>query len=436
MKTPLLLVLSFPIAVLACSSGEKSPNPPPATPRDYCDAFRVGCERQVECGVVVYNHLADVSSCVTETRCSELTAEVTTALGVRVDDAKVKSCIDKLRVASCSQVAALRFGFGAFFQECTNVTEGTKPLGEPCQSLAFDDCAAGLACDFSAGCPGTCKEEGQPCVQGHCGDGEYCSYLSERCEPLVGPGGSCEPNEVGDLHRQSCQRGLYCENDPNGWVCQPTIAPGQPCESCGDPACCTDGYYCPTGPGSVCEPRAGEGQPCSTGSVCSAGLYCDFEAGECRPRGQAGEACNASEGSCQLGLECSVVGEGTGVCQSPLAEPPSEVQVLGEGDTCRGAQACPLGMACVGPDGKPLSDPNASAGTCRPSLGQPGDACEPILDPHACERGVCDFSTKLCPELLELGSPCEPDGLNAACPHALCLKGRCAGPGDLVCGSL
>jgi hypothetical protein len=265
--------------------------------------------------------------------------------------------------------------FNAMIEDCKSSLGGLSDLNQPCGHRY--ECARGLRCDVSSGCPGVC----QPFAQ----LGELCSVDAE-CDPTrglycrtvvdadggVGDGGTrtcsefvplasacntdqdkCEPGGL-CMNRQ-CRRiadaftarlGFDCYN--SGSLCEPGLS----CEFSGLPfnplqqalcvaekngleTCkiafpdeCPAGHYCSANflnAGGQCLALPGsENQPCAAhfaqsvglAPPCAASLVC--VAGICKPRRRLGESCDIH-----------------GQCYSSACRPASD-----GGSTCV-AQGCP-----------------------------------------------------------------------------------------------
>ncbi len=437
------LLYLIPLFVAVACSGADSPEDlepvdrEPPVERAYCEAMKAGCERQIACGAVVFNHADTVAECVELTGCAAFTKAQLTDLGVTLDTARLDACVDAMESLDCEEVGALRFGFGPSLDVCDRLAKGSLEEGAECNGLVFDDCGAGLECTYDLSCPGTCTPAFEKCTQGSCGAGSYCSYELERCVPLGAVGAACEPNLVGDDHRKSCADGSYCAyiEDPGAWACAETIALGASCEACFDPACCETGAYCDyAGDSPVCAPRVEAEESCFFTAMCSEGLFCDFDTNACATPGGEGAACNGSSGGCLLGLECATEGDAM-ICRATVAQNPTRRPILAAGADCDSGSVCGLGYGCVDGEGAPLLDPLAT-GKCEATLGLPGSACDATIDAFACAEGVCNFATGMCPARLDVGEACEFEGLDTSCPYGLCFDGKCAAAGELVCESV
>jgi hypothetical protein len=201
--------------------------------------------------------------------------------------------------------------------------------GESCPR--FDDCAAGLACDFAA-TPPVCRAlppAGMPCVSGQCADGAGCvaSGASGSCETLPGAGMPCL---VGAS--LPCAAGLGC--DPDTGLCEPGGAEGMPCVA----GACASGFVCDFGTPARCRAPVGEGERCTSDEGCRSGLHCDFETNRCASALADGALC-ASDAACRPGSAC--VFDGTSNTCRAL---PS-----GSGEPCM--DRCGGGLRCVLPPG-------------------------------------------------------------------------------------
>lgn len=395
---------------------------PPAL--TYCDGYQRGCERQIECGVVVYNHASSVADCLSQTACAQVATATLAAHGVELDAAKIADCKAKIDDLSCEELSRFRGGAPEGLESCAVFTRGTADEGEACSALGFEACKDGLSCDFGAGqCPGACTRIPVPCTQDGCEAGEYCSYLSGECVAQRGEGAICEPNAIGDLARRSCQTGLHCfaeiDQDPK---CVARIPLGESCDVTIDVELCAEGSYCD--PDSAkCVARNSENGSCNFVGMCREDLYCDFSSNLCRPQGRAGEACNDSAGSCALGLACDQVCKPAGEVKAPV----DPVTIARSGEPCGVGIVCGLGLVCA------LDAENNAI--CAAAFA-PGAACESAYDAFSCERGLCNFTTDTCPQVLNVGEACAPDGLYTGCPLALCINGKCASAAELSCEAI
>jgi hypothetical protein len=418
---------------LACGDDDPTPqnpnpppNPPPPPPLTFCDGFKSACEKQIECGVVVVNHASTVESCLAQTGCASVSTSTLTALGVELDMTKIDACATKLDELSCGQVANFRSGTPQGFESCAIFTSGTKAEGEACSSIVLESCEAGLTCSFAnQQCPGTCEPIRESCRQDSCTSDQYCSYATGECVARGGDGAACEPNEIGDLLRRSCQDDFHCvaemEQTPR---CTRRIAAGESCDPSVDVELCVQGYFCDfTQPQPVCAARAIEDETCGFTSQCREDLYCNFDSNTCRPQGQFGDPCTDDAGSCGLGLACDET------CKRPedIRRALETLTIAGANEVCGNLIVCGLGLACT-------LDQEQNA-FCTPALAA-GTACDATIDPFACADALCDFATNICPEPLTVGETCTADGVYTGCPFATCLDGRCAALGELVCQTI
>jgi hypothetical protein len=408
------------------TNNNQPPPPPPPPAAEYCDGYERGCERQVECGVVVYNHASTKEECLAQTGCALVDTATLAAQGIELDPTKITQCKTKIDVLSCEALAEFRGGTPRGLESCGTFTRGTIDEGEACSSLGFEACVDGTTCDFGAGqCPGICKRIHTACTQDGCAENEYCSYTTGECTAQGLEGASCEPNYVNDQTRRSCAGGLHCLSVMDqGATCTARIPLGEACDQSIDVELCAEGSYCdPTTATPTCVARLEKDVTCGFIGQCREDLYCDFGTNLCSEQKELGESCNDSAGSCVLGLMCT-----GGVCKvSGEVEAPVEPKTIArEGEECGVGVVCGLGLVCA-------LDAEQNA-FCAPAFG-PGAECEAVNDAFSCARGLCDFSSNVCPEILEVGDACAPDGLYTGCPFALCIDGRCAAVEEMSCGS-
>lgn len=425
----LIAIFSFSTAfAVACGDSEQQPdkqpnqNPPPPA-LTYCDGYVRGCERQVECGVVVYNHAATKEECLAQTGCALVATATLSAQGIELDKSKIDLCKTKIDTLSCEELSEFRGGAPRGLDTCASFTRGTLDEGEACSSLGFEACKDGMTCDFGdATCPGACKAIPVACTQTSCEAGEYCSYQSGECVALALEGELCEPNMINDLTRKSCANDLHCfaefEQDAR---CTVRVPLGDACDVSLDVELCAVGSYCsPESETPTCVARVGVGETCNFVGMCNEDLYCDFASNTCAVQKKAGETCNDSAGACELGYKCDET------CKLPgdIIEVVEPKTIAREGEECGVGIVCGLGTICA-----ITGENEAKCAAAR----APGEECEAAIDAFACAKGLCNFNTNECPEILEVGDTCAPDGLYTGCPLALCLNGKCAAADELVC---
>lgn len=244
------------------------------------------------------------------------------------------TCLEGTCVAPCDTLAGLdegaacrRMDDGEQFDDCaagmrcdfeTLTCQRLPEVGQSCRE-SNGDCTSGAYCDWETDTCRAAGQQGQTCRERGCAAGLRCDYDQDRCRPPAGEGENCY--EVG------CESGLDC--DGNGRCAEPA----REGESC-DGLRCATGLWCDWNLDGRCAPLPdGEGQPCESGE-CAGRLWCDTSndpSGECRLRAPQGEAC-AGHRQCDSGY-CPA-----GFC--------TELPLLGE--DCREANACGNGLVCDG----------------------------------------------------------------------------------------
>jgi hypothetical protein len=256
--------------------------------------------------------------------------------------------------------------FNKFIEDCKRMLTNLSMPGRPCRNRY--ECRAGLFCDDTAGCPGTCRPfaatGGMCAVNGDCNplDGLYCQKVPDAgdggvgtCQPFVpanadctdrdqcAPGALCiekKCRRLSEIFTQAetftcstngllCQRGLDCE-----YMGVPVITTGtcvkekKALDMCklALPDECPKDTYCSAGffnNGGQCLATPVENQPCATNfeqaagvaAPCKAGLVCVN--GICKPGRQLGQPC-------EINSQCY-----SGACLAPPAGGPAICLPLG-----------------------------------------------------------------------------------------------------------
>lgn len=190
--------------------------------------------------------------------------------------------------------------------------------GEAC--IAFDDCAAGLACDYALASP-VCRPlpgDLEPCVSGQCAAGLACDGMT-CIAPLV------LDAPCGPFTAVPCAAGLGCDSATN--TCRPAGAVGEACVG----GACAAGLACDFGLGTgTCRSPTGVDTICGfNDALCIAGTYCDGASQRCAERGGVGAPCTDDRG-CVDGAACA-----DGLC----AALPDAVGEVCDG-RCAGALRC------------------------------------------------------------------------------------------------
>ena len=370
------------------------------------------------------------------------------------------ACLSALQAALASQSCDLSTAQNV----CDTVFVPAVPEGGDCgdDSNCIQRPDGGLvACDQSAGCPGTCTAGGllnQPCIASLCQQG-FCDPelqlddggFQETCVAYAEAGEPCE--QANDIQ---CDTGLSCVlGDSGALTCRPLGTDGESCTINGD---CVATDYCNfAGNNAVgtCTVGAQLGQSCqstpqdtcvspnfcaqgscispfpSIGQTCAPGAA-DCVEGACSvPSGQSlgtcviapvvGEAC--VDGDCAVGF-CDA---GTCVPEAVAGQPCANEGDCREGDFCNdgGCQlSADLGQPCVfGAFNACLNGYcSADAGTCQPTLAG-GAVCDP-------NQGECSGQTSTCSEGSDGGEQCvDPacfvpdDGGSPRCAIATLCRG-------------
>ena len=224
---------------------------------------------------------------------------------------------------------------------CDGVFTGALADGEYC--LRSEECEADSTCEGIDGeCYGTCEPiEPEGCGDGPaCGEGEFCS-MSGECADYVDPDSG---------------------------------------EDCGIGAPCPEEYHC-VDEQCVAERSLQEGQGCSEHSLCSQGLYCDFETETCEPKdwGAEGDSCFIYNlPVCDPGLGCEIEDVGTG---APGSFEASCVPQQPQGGPCTWANECQADLFCD------TEIEFETTGTCEERL-ELGEPCHRNTE---CQSFTCSF---------------------------------------------
>lgn len=212
-------------------------------------------------------------------------------------------------------------------------------VGEPCFG---EECPEGAYCHN-----GVCTLSpglGEPCGDGvACAPGLACDMTTSTCREIPGLGQPCALGRYGPV---VCGEGFACFQG----VCVPIPTAGEPCAQGPDGfPVCAEGLGCDfrNDGTSVCAKPKGLGDNCTNDSMCSEGLFCDYNVSLCRERKKRGEACSY-DAQCGENLTCLAQQVGLGTTCEP---------VPGLGETC--ADRCQDGLVC-----RPVAD----YGLCLPSV--------------------------------------------------------------------
>jgi hypothetical protein len=391
-------------------------------PAEYCEVYRLACQRQLECGVGVVNHEATQEACELTAACEARLADLKSAgQVVRPDD--TASCFDALKHASCTTLANQRLGVSP---ACASLHGGTKKVNESCGGGVVNDCEPGLICDTSATCPGVCRAPESSCTEGSCAAGSFCSSFGD-CRPKATANQTCDYVPFEAITENSCADGLFCNFEMK---CVARLAENAACNG-GTFFECRSGLACIEG---TCQSARQLEQECNSADMCATGLYCDFQSGHCETRGAKGATCSNSAGSCAAGLSCALAdGSETGVCQ-PIGNgsTPPDNRPIGELNGDCSSAVCPLGTRCE------CTEANCAEQRCQaaPKLGQ-SCAVEGSfdVDPLTCAEGICDLmGSRTCVRPQAVGASCSAlTPMTAACVSGFCSFGQCASSSVSAC---
>ncbi|MEZ4302324.1 MAG: hypothetical protein R3B70_45780 [Polyangiaceae bacterium] len=388
--------------------------------------MKQACERQAECGYPIVNQEDTVGKCI------GTSAEAYGALPTDVKSGPVilskdrlDQCIQSLASATCEDLAQKHMNIDP---ACTTFWVGTLAEGDACRGGFVDDCQDGLRCDLSANvCPGACEVIPEPCLEGACEAGSYCS-LQDGCSTRGAIGDACElvPSEW--LSESACQAGAFCK----GGECAARVPDGDSCtgDYIGE---CVEGFTCrctlpDCSTGRTCIPEPKLGEACVLPHDCAPGLFCNFVAGgKCDERKPEGEACPPAVGSCQPGLRCEA-----GKCASKPAEP-APLPLLEKDADCTAGGICPLGQACQ------CDDPDCMSGVrlCLPGLPEGASCAKAYVmnasSPWVCEKGICDdLGSFTCVTPSAPGADCAGERTRA-CAYQVCKDSKCAPAEETGC---
>jgi hypothetical protein len=341
-----------------------------------------------------------------------------------------------------------------------------KKIGEGCQSdgeCASLACADGVCCETS--CAGPCVA----CVAQKTGAADgTCAPVTAKTDP---------DGECAATGKETCGvSGEGCNGEPAAPGCllwsasTECTAPSCAADQATAAALCDGKGTCVPGQKTPCAPYVCDAAgvtclaDCGDDAACVTGFYCDKAAKQCKPQGNTGTACSATNqctsGHCADGVCCNTAcAGGCDVCAQKVGAPiDGACTVLGAGATgdpsctpyvCDGAGAlCP--QSCGDDKGCVATHYCDASGACTPKLDD-GAGCPKA---SACKSGhcvdgvccntACADSCDVCAAvlgasmdgtctLLPDGAPGLPDctlylcdGLAAACPTS------CKGDADCI----
>ena len=254
-------------------------------------------------------------------------------------------------VSDCAQ--GLLCSEGTCVDPCTVL--GGRLRDEPCLTDngngIYDDCAAGLVCDWGLGTCQPLGEEGEPCRSGNisCASGLTCNWESGLCVTAPGEGERCD--------NLDCADGFDCDWQDGVRFCVAEAGEGEDCSNtrCGDDLFCNDFNRCQFAPGAD--------EQCLWGNICAFGLACDFDSNRCVTLPVAGEQCLFNQ--CAAGSFCLTnADDPEGTCTEPAANGEmcmGHSQCVsgycpngfcwprsGAGDSCTNGELCAAGLVCNG----------------------------------------------------------------------------------------
>ena len=333
------------------------------TPETFCRQYANALtDFRVRCGEISASGGEDLHYVL-----SGLTCQVNEHITFDRDAAK--KCLAEFETVAC----------GARELPCEDppLGEGRVAAGGSC----FEgECAPGLYCDWSTGCPGHCEPRiavGAPAV-GRCVAGAW--PLEGVCAQRVSIGESCAA--LPSLERPTCAYGAVC-GSADLCIEYRGLAAGEYCNE-GENLFCGYGLQCL---GDGCEPLSKAGEACSQLRGCQWDLLC--LQGTCVSLLGEGEEC-ASANDCRSPFMCIESSkDGLFRCAKRQAA----------GASCVGAHFCAAGLACVGPyavvDG-------ILFGECGPPLGR-GASCETLNGDDPCDQGLHCGTSKTCVDLKTSG---------------------------------
>ena len=282
-----------------------------------------------------------------------------------------------------------------------------------------------------------------------CDTGEYCNWESQRCQPLLENGSSCEGDE--DCASAFCNSDDRCVTKPaigdacSGFTdCYPLgycsgefcIARKRPGQSCDRQDSCLEPYVCLGGtcelPSLRCEP-APLGESCAYFRFCADGAYCDPSTISCVPQHSVGDDCARDE-ECRANLYCNFNSVGGPKCATASALN----EACGDDQPCARDALCVKGMCSTIVSCETSADCGdgtyCEEGLCMPQ-GALGDRCINSADDMCgaglfcdidCEARVgegescasympcledlrCDSDTSTCQSKFAMGDACDSD---------------------------
>ncbi len=317
---------------------------------------------------------------------------------------------------------------GVCLEQQGNNNNGTKGVGEPCES-SFE-CESQL-CVYQ-GNGGYCR---QACnSDADCPAGEYCAGLQGASGGACFEGGGNNNGNLKELGEE-CANGTECASG----TCAGGPGTGYFCvQLCSTDADCPEGYDCVPlqGGGGACFEGQGQGsgtkeigEPCQSSNECVSGI--------CLSLGGPGfctENC-AAHTDCPCGMKCTATNDGN-YCEGGAPK----VSCIPDGEACADASECSSGICLFGvcqiacsiftgdalcPDGQGCgrSVIDKPDGFCmKAGLKGTGEYCAADLECYGlfCHDGACEV-------------PCNPYGPNSCdagliCDPALGDIGVCSEP--------
>jgi hypothetical protein len=261
------------------------------------------------------------------------------------DPARASTCQSAIAALDCETAERAGSAPGAplAVPDCAAAYAGAVQDGDACVDDL--DCATGFCTAAWVGtCPGICAPRGAAgvsCLDRPCAAGLACDYTAGGICRVPSPaGGSCP-----------CGADAWCDASGSTPVCRTLQQSG----ACPGPWACAPGLVCAGSP-TTCRLPAAEGTACVPAAAgCAPGLACDPVSQTCRTAPGVGQSCVVAQGGTTVTLACQdgwCDTAGTKLCR-PLG---ADGQACRSDVECRGhcdatTQVCTggAGLACTAP---------------------------------------------------------------------------------------
>ena len=255
---------------------------------------RADCERAQRCFPASFLEFRDMSQCVKR---NELASAFFFQLpGVSISSAGAAACAEAIRNADCGVSVGM-----------DPACQFTGTLGNGVACIYGEQCASGYCEEGEYDC-GVCStpprysRKGESCEDTWCEPDLECDYYNDSftCFARVGLGDSCNELYSSEEPRR-CKSGLLCDNG----IC---VARGKIGDKCDYTRYCEGTLWCEpveSAEYGVCRATTtvGLGEDCGVDQICQAGLYCDWDEGDCRAFVHDGAACT-SYSECLYPSDC------------------------------------------------------------------------------------------------------------------------------------